>query len=168
MMTEALLEMWRVHDEINLFLLQKLPEEAFEATTLLRNGQYSKGRNVAQVFAHMHNVRRQNIGREFLAGVPKFEYADQPARGELVEAFTASGRGIAKRLERLMETGEQKKERPGIVLLGYLISHDSHHRGQILLACKQSGARTPEEAKFGIWEHWLRPKLVTPEIVTPE
>lgn len=161
-MTEALLEMWRVHDEINLFLLHKLPDDAFEAATLLKNGQFSKGRNVAQAFAHMHNFRRQNIGREFLAGVPKFEYADQPARQDLIEAFTASGNGIAKRLTLLIGTGEMKKERPGIVLLGCLISHDSHHRGQILLACKQSGVRVPEEAKFGIWEHWLKPKLTLP------
>ena len=30
---------------------------------------------------------------------------------------------------------------------------------QVLLALKQSGVRMPEEAKFGIWEHWMKPKL---------
>jgi len=158
-MTDALLEVWKIHDEINRFLIDKLPEEAFEATTLLKTGLPSKGRNVAQVFAHMHNVRRQNIGREFLAGVPHFEYADAPERDLLAAAFQASGAGIAKRLARLIETGEKKKERPGVVLLGFLIAHDSHHRALILLACKQSGVRVPEEAKFGIWEHWVTPKL---------
>ncbi len=158
-MTDSLLEVWRVHDEINLWMLEHFPDEAFEAATLLKNLQYSKGRNVAQVFAHMHGVRRAHIGREFLAGVPNFEYADRPGREDLLAAFRASGEGVAKRLARLIETGEMKKERPGIVLLGYLISHDSHHRGQILLACKQSGVRLPEETRFGIWEHWLKPKL---------
>ncbi len=154
-----LLEMWRVHDEITQFLLHNLPDEAFEATTLLKNGQFSKGRNVAQVFAHMHNLRRMHIGREFLAGVPKFEYSDEPPREDLIAAFEASGRGIAQRLARIVETGESKTERPGILLLGLLISHDSHHRALILLACKQSGVRLPEEAKFAIWEHWTKPKL---------
>jgi uncharacterized damage-inducible protein DinB len=158
-MKQELLEMWRVHEEISQFLLEKLPDEAFAATTLLKNGQFSKGRNVAQVFAHMHNLRRLNIGREFLAGVPKFEYSDEPSREELIAAFQASGQGIAKRLARVIETGESKTERPGIMLLGLLISHDSHHRGLILMACKQSGVRVPEEMKFGIWEHWLKPKL---------
>lgn len=143
----SLLEVWRVHDEINRFLLERLPDEAFEATTLLKNGQYSKGRNVAQVFAHMHNVRRMNIGKEFLKGIPKFEYSDEPGREELLEAFRASGEGVAKRLG------------PGVVLLGYLIAHDSHHRALILLACKQSGVRVPEETRFAIWEHWLEAKL---------
>jgi uncharacterized damage-inducible protein DinB len=148
-----------VHDEISCFLIQNLPDEAFEATTLLRNGERSKGRTVAQVFAHMHNLRRMHIGREFLAGVPKFEYADQPERDILLAGFHASGTGVAKRLARLIEAGEMKKERPGIVLLGLLIAHDSHHRALILLACKQCGVRLPEETKFGIWEHWLKPVL---------
>ncbi len=158
-MKDGLLELWRVHDEITLFLLRNLPDDAFEASTLLKNGQFSKGRNVAQMFAHMHNLRRMHIGREFLAGVPKFEYADEPSREELIAAFVASGQGIAKRLARIIETGESKTERPGILLLGLLVAHDSHHRAAILLACKQSGVRVPEEAKFGIWEHWLKPKL---------
>ncbi len=156
---ENLIEVWRVHDEVNLFLLNRLPDDAFEAATLLKDGRHSKGRNVAQNFAHMHNVRRSHIGREFLKGVPNFEYADQPTREDLIEAFTASGHGIARRLERLIETGETKKERPGVILLGFLIAHDSHHRALILLACKQSGVRLPEETRFGIWEHWFKPKL---------
>jgi uncharacterized damage-inducible protein DinB len=156
---DDLLEVWRVHDEINLFLLDRLPDDAFHAVTLLKNGQYSKGRNVAQVFAHMHNLRRLHIGREFLKGVVKFEYADQPGREDLVEAFTASGAGIAKRLAQLIESGEKKKDRPGVAVLGLLIAHDAHHRALILLACKQCGVKLPEEARFGIWEHWLQPKL---------
>jgi uncharacterized damage-inducible protein DinB len=155
----SLLEVWRVHDEINLFLLQHLPGEAFEATTLLKTGLPSQGRNVAQVFAHMHNVRRLQIGREFLAGIPKFEYSDLPDREELIAAFRASGQGVAKRLARLLESGEKKKERPGAAVLGFLIAHDSHHRALILLACRQSGVRLPKETRFAIWEHWFENKL---------
>ena len=37
-------------------------------------------------------------------------------------------------------------------MLGYFISHESHHRGSIMLTLKQSGERIPDTVKWGLWE----------------
>ena len=40
-------------------------------------------------------------------------------------------------------------------MLGYLIAHEGHHRGSILLTLKQSGHKVSTEIQFGIWD-WAK------------
>ncbi len=157
LMMEDVLEVWRVHEDINSFLLARIPGAGFNAVMPLRHGQPSAGRTVAQVFAHLHGVRMANLGTDLLESVPRLDSSVAPSREELQEAFRASGAAVERRLARVLSSQERIEERPGIVLLGYLVSHESHHRGQILLALKHSGLGMPDETKCGIWTHWFRP-----------
>ncbi|NQX60570.1 DinB family protein [Paenibacillus qinlingensis] len=43
-----------------------------------------------------------------------------------------------------------------VAFLGYLISHESHHRGQIALLAKQLGFPLNKKTAFGVWEWGVR------------
>ena len=40
--------------------------------------------------------------------------------------------------------------------LGYLISHESHHRGQIEWALRIAGKPLPDSVSYGLWEWGAR------------
>jgi uncharacterized damage-inducible protein DinB len=157
-MIETVLETWRVHDDLNFFLLRRISEAGMRAVTLLKNGQPSTGRDVARVFAHIHNVRVSHVPKGFQGSARLFENGVTPSKSELEEALRASGSALAELLRASLERDPRVKnyDRTGIRLLGYLISHESHHRGQVMLALKQSGVRLPEDVRFGLWTTWLK------------
>ena len=72
----------------------------------------------------------------------------------LKDCHTVSAELIGKVLKNGIENnGEVKGFRRGVVvLLGYFISHEGHHRGTILLTLKQCGLKLTDDLKYGIWE----------------
>lgn len=82
-----LLEAWEIHNRINLFILDWVPDEGLAAVTLLKTGQPSKGRNVARIFSHMHEVRCSRLERAGALGdLPRFDGKEVPSRERLREA----------------------------------------------------------------------------------
>ena len=39
-----------------------------------------------------------------------------------------------------------------IPFITYLIAHEAHHRGNMLLTLKLSGEKIEDKVKFGLWE----------------
>jgi uncharacterized damage-inducible protein DinB len=158
-LSERMLATWARHNDILLFLLDAIPSAGL---TAVPTG--SRGRTVALQFFHVNRVRVGWLHYHLTGERPQIERADKerpPTAAALRRDLTRSGQDVAAFLARAFR-GEAKPRMFGgdaVRWMGYLIAHESHHRGQILLALKQNGQRLPERiALQGLWGKWIMGK----------
>jgi uncharacterized damage-inducible protein DinB len=145
------IDTWQVNNRINLMLLDELGPEAL-ACTLSKRG----GRTVALQFAHMHDVRLKWLEVcipaifKTQARINKEEKIDKAL---LKRSLTASADAIAQWMQTAGDDGQLKGYKKGVIfLLGYMLAHEAHHRGSILLTVKQSGIKLSDKLKWEIWD----------------
>jgi uncharacterized damage-inducible protein DinB len=109
----------------------------------------------------MHNVRLlwlKSAAPALLEGLNKLETKAVPDKRKLRQAIESSGHAIESLLRQAMAAGGKVKgfKPHAVAFLGYLISHESHHRGQAGWALKASGRPLDQKTAFGLWEWGVR------------
>ncbi len=150
-MKAQIIETWHINNRVHLMLIDAIRDEGLHCTLSKRGGG-----TPAKQFTHLHNLRLwrlEKVDKELLKGQTKIETAGTIDKALLKKRLSESGAAIAKMIENGIDDGGKIKgfKRGVIPFLGYMISHESHHRGNILLTLKQCGHKIPKDVQFGIW-----------------
>ncbi len=118
-----------------------------------------KGRTIASIVGHMHNVRLMWLKSAGSGGaLPDKLEGDAFTPEEAIRALEESCRVVHALLAAsLAGDGRIKGFKPDVgSFLGYLFAHDAHHRGQISMLARQVGHPLPQSAMYGMWEWGTR------------
>jgi uncharacterized damage-inducible protein DinB len=143
-----LIQTFQIHNRINLYLLDAIDAEH------LQDISTAKGRNVGEQWAHIHNVRLmwlKEAAPNLLAELTKIE-KESITKDLLKEELIKSGKAVETMLEQCLAAGKIRGFKPHPeAFVGYLIAHEAHHRGQIMLLLKLCGHAVSKSVMFGLW-----------------
>ena len=149
---------WKTNNEINLRVFKVITTKGMQAEP-----PGSKGRTVKEQLIHMYNVRYRWMeynDPSLVESIPKLTKEANPTKAQIVSGFKKSAAIATKFIEKYLEEDKRIKYFGGSVLrwIFYLISHESHHRGAILLTLKLNNMPVPDDvANEGVWASWYSP-----------
>lgn len=149
--------MFAANDRMNQLLIEHLDEAAWTAKPP------GKVRPIVAIFTHMHNVRCKWV--RLTAPHLKVPAQLNRARCTMQQAQQGLAESAARCTEMLGEAlggseGRVKIFRRdalapswpvGVEMLCYMLAHEAHHRGQVILLAHQMGFPLPYKASDGIW-----------------
>jgi uncharacterized damage-inducible protein DinB len=155
-LSQVLVESYAVSERMNQIVLEHLDPGAWRAKL-----PGTKGRTIAAVFSHVHNIRRKwlKLSAPHLkipAPLDRARCTQKQARAALVESAARCSDMLGdalsrRRVETFRRDGWARPWPAGAAMLAYMIAHDAHHRGQVCMLAHQLGFPLPSKAAYKIW-----------------
>ena len=144
----ALVDAFLANCAITRFVVESIHDDAWRAEP-----PGGKGRTIAAIVAHIHNVRRMWL-KATGGAVPDELDRLKVTRQSALVALDASRDALADVVRNAATTdGRVKGFKPDVAgFLGYHVSHEAHHRGQIAMLARQVGHPLEQKQMFAMWE----------------
>ena len=157
----AAVRVFAANERMNQMLIEHLDSAAWRAKPP------GKVRTIAAIFTHMHNVRTKWIRLtaphlKVPRQLNRAKCTPQQARAGLAEsadgcaemlavALGGDEDGGSGRIQTFRRDGWAKPWPVGVEMLGYMIAHEAHHRGQVCMLAHQMGFPLPQKVTSGMW-----------------
>ena len=150
-MEQELRDAWRTNQAINAMIIDAVSDDGWTCTLSKRGG-----RGVAGEFAHIHNIRCWHLekrAKDLATNLTRYERGVTPSKDDVRSALESSSDAIEQFLvDACNNVPKRRTFRKGLATsLAYLVSHEAHHRGRILLTLKVSGETIDKNVAMGIW-----------------
>jgi uncharacterized damage-inducible protein DinB len=142
----AILRAFAIHNRIHSYLIDALDNSVWDAPR-----PSGKGRSIAALFAHMHSVRLMwlKAAKQELPAALDKSATHAATKAALDQSADAISSWVLAALE---SDGRIPNFKPDAwSFIGYLISHESHHRGQVVLLARELGSPVDQAVNFGLW-----------------
>ena len=165
---DSILNTWNTNNRVTIFLIDHLPTDLWQATV-----PGAPRRTIRMIAGHIHNARcmwLKTLGKEHGIAVPRSVDRYKVLPKDLIPALERSGTGILNLLKFGCDQGGTIPATSAYIwrnlpldvghVLGYLIAHEGHHRGQIVMLARQLGHRLPPKVTEGLWQWSKRSREV--------
>lgn len=153
---QSAVRMFVANERMNQMLIEQLDPAAWRAKPP------GKARTIAAIFTHVHNVRTKWIRLtaphlKVPRQLNRTHCTPQQARAGLAESaarcseMLAESLGGSGHIEKFHRDGWARPWPVGVEMLCYMLAHEAHHRGQVLMLAHQMGFRLPIKVTSGLW-----------------
>ena len=155
----SITDAWRTNNRVTTRFIERLPRELW--TVRVPGSQ----RTIRAIAAHIHNARCmwiKTLGREHGIATPARVDHARATQRQVAAALKKSSAGMEALLELGLANGGELPPSKGYVwrnlsldvahVLTYFVTHEGHHRGQIVMIARATGHRLPRKIVDDLWQ----------------